>query len=194
MGNNPSYFSRTGERKDSVEDVSDDDLQDFPVEGVSWEDAQEFIKRLNAREKDRRPGWVYRMPLRREWVYACCGGASSKEDCSYHFYLDRPSNDLSSEQANFNGYKPHGNARKGKWLGRPTRVGSYPANRLGLYDMHGNVHEWCENSKRFGAYKVLGGSWYSSGSNCTVAHGSATRDTDGKPSIGFRLALVPSGE
>src|SRR5262249_55726862 len=101
MGNNSSWFSRTGDGKDPVKDIPDAALRRFPVESVSWEDAQEFIKQLNAREKNQLGEWVYRLPLEAEWEYACRGGASSKEDCSFDFYLDRPTNDLSSEQANF---------------------------------------------------------------------------------------------
>ena len=79
-------------------------------------------------------------------------------ECSYHFYFDRPANDLSSEQANFNGHVPYGNAPQGKYLGRPTRVGAYPSNKLGLCDMHGNVYQWCADSA--GSSRVIrGGCW-----------------------------------
>ena len=109
---------------------------------MSWDDVQEFLQKLNAREKD--SGWMYRLPTEAEWEYACRGGASSKEECSYHFYLDKPTNDLSSTQANFNGNYPDGGAAKGPYLERTTKVGSYQPNRLGLYDMHGNVWEWSD--------------------------------------------------
>ena len=146
MGNNPSYFSRTGEGKAAVKDFSDEELRQFPVEQVSRDDPQEFIKRLNARQDDWEPGWVYRLPREEEWEYACRGGATSGEDCSYHYYFDRPSNDLSADQANFDGNSPASNAAKGKYLQRPAKVGSYSPNRLGVCDLHGNVWEWCEDS------------------------------------------------
>src|SRR3954470_12776184 len=60
MGKNPSYFSRDGKGKDKVKDIKDEELKQFPVESVSWEDAQGFIKKLN--EKEGKGGYVYRLP------------------------------------------------------------------------------------------------------------------------------------
>jgi len=71
MGNNPSWFSRDGGGKGEVKDIKDEDLKQFPVEQVSWEDAQEFIKKLNEKEKGR--GYLYRLPSEAEWEYACRG-------------------------------------------------------------------------------------------------------------------------
>src|SRR5207237_3949414 len=127
----------------AVEEVPDEDLKRFPVENASWHDVQEFLQELNALEKGK--GWLYRLPSEWEWEYACRGAASSKEECSFDFYFDKPTNDLSSKQANFRGDFPAGKGEKGPSLERTTRVGSYPPNRLGLYDMHGNVWQWCEN-------------------------------------------------
>jgi formylglycine-generating enzyme required for sulfatase activity len=141
MGENPSLFSRFGAGRNEVKTLSDEELKLLPVENVSWDDAQEFIRRLN--EKERGRGYWYRLPTEAEWEYACRGGATSEEECSHHFYFDKPTNDLSSEQANFNGNVPFGKAPKGKTLGRPSRVGAYPSNQLGLCDMHGNVWQWC---------------------------------------------------
>jgi formylglycine-generating enzyme required for sulfatase activity len=144
MGENPSYFSRFGTGRKLVKDISDEELKLFPVETVSWDDAQEFIRKLN--ERNRASGWSYRLPTEAEWEYACRGGATSQKDCSYHFYFDKPTNDLSLEQVNFNGELSLGQAPQGKPLGRPTRVGAYPPNRLGLCDMHGNVWQWCADA------------------------------------------------
>src|SRR5271155_727109 len=92
--------------------IADADLLQFPVETVSWEDVQTFIQKLNEREK-LDTGWLYRLPTEEEWEYACRGAACSKEECSFHFYLDRPTNDLSPTQANFNGNFPAGSAAGG---------------------------------------------------------------------------------
>src|SRR5262249_47113769 len=110
MGENPSHFSRFGWGRNEVKTLSDEELKLLPVENVSWNDAQEFIRRLN--EKERGRGYLYRLPTGAEWEYACRGGATSEEECSYLFYVDKPSNDLSSAQANFNGNSPFGNAPK----------------------------------------------------------------------------------
>src|SRR5262249_47747233 len=141
MGERPSYFSRFGRGRNEIKTLSDEELKLLPVEGVSWDDAQEFIRRLN--EKERGRGYWYRLPTEAEWEYACRGGATSEKECSHHFYFDKPTNDLSSEQANFDGNFPFGEAPKGKNLGRLSRVGAYPSNKLGLCDMHGNVWQWC---------------------------------------------------
>jgi serine/threonine protein kinase/formylglycine-generating enzyme required for sulfatase activity len=192
MGDNPSYFSRTGDGKDRVKDVSDADLQQFPVENVSWDMVQDFIKKVSAREKDR--GWLYRLPTSEEWEYACRAsreGEPSKEDCAFDFYFDQPTNDLSSEQANFNGNGPAGKAAKGPNLGRPAKVGSYRPNRLGLYDMHGNVWEWCEDTLPRGSGRVFrGGGWYINGSHCRAALLNVDAPSSRSNGLGFRLARV----
>ncbi len=192
MGSNPTYFSRTGNGRKQVQSISDSDLKQFPVERVTWQDAQEFIRRLNARETGSQ--WVYRLPTEAEWEYACRGGASSKEECSFHFYLDHPANDLSSTQANFDGNYPEGRGAKGPYLKRTTKVGSYQPNRLGIFDMHGNIWEW--TSSQEGSNRVIrGGGWDNHGSFCTAAY----RDWLGGPglrssNVGFRLLAAPSFE
>src|SRR5262249_43888811 len=143
MGTNPGYFSRSGGGKDKVKDIADADLKRFPVETVSWDDCQEFLKKLNEQHKGK--GWLYRLPSEAEWEYACLNASTSKEDCSFDFYFDQHTNDLSSRQANFHGNFPAGKAEKGPYLGRSTKVGSYAPNKLGLYDMHGNVWQWCDD-------------------------------------------------
>jgi uncharacterized protein (TIGR02996 family) len=191
MGRNPSWFARTGRGKDKVKEISATDLKQFPVEQVSWEDMHEFLQKLNEREKAH-SGWLYRLPTEEEWEYACRGGACSKEDCSFDFYLDLPTNDLSSTQANFDGNYPAGSAAKGPYLQRTTQVGSYPPNRLGIYDLHGNVWEWTASVK--GSDRVSrGGGWIFLGSNCRAADRLWDAPSDRLRTLGFRLALSPSG-
>jgi formylglycine-generating enzyme required for sulfatase activity len=161
---------------------------------VSWGDCQEFLKRLNEREKD--DGWLYRLPTEAEWEYSCRGGATSKEDCSFDYYFkDNLTNDLSSDQANFDGNNPAGNALKGKYLERTTKVGSYPANALGIFDMHGNVWEWCQDWYEEGSSRVFrGGSWNRVARGCRVAYRDWGTPGYRVGSLGLRVARVPSGK
>jgi formylglycine-generating enzyme required for sulfatase activity len=149
---------------------------------------QEFIKRLNEKESGR--GYLYRLPTEAEWEYACRAGATSKEECSYHFYFGKPTNDLSSEQANFIGAHPGGKAPKGKVLARTTRVGAYPSNKLGLCDMHGNVKQWT-SSQDHGNRVLRGGGWDSQGSECQADYRTSFHPTLRLYDLGFRLARVP---
>jgi formylglycine-generating enzyme required for sulfatase activity len=114
--NNPSEFR--GEKK-------------LPVEKVSWEDCQEFIK--NLRKVDKKP---YRLPTEAEWEYACRAGTTTP------FYFG---NSISTEQANYFGEAAFGNGKIGVNRKKTTPVGSFPANVWGLYDMHGNVWQWCQD-------------------------------------------------
>lgn len=200
MGNNPSWFSRQGKGWEHVRDISDQELKLFPVESVSWNDAEEFIKRLNENERGR--GYLYRLPSETEWEYACRGGATSLEECSYHFYFDKPTNDLSSKQANFNGNNPFGKrGEKGPFLQRPSRVGSYPPNKLGLCDMHGNVWQWTDtgNVLPLADQEILvsldkvyrGGSWSLDGTFCRAALQYTNTPIHRDYDHGFRLARVP---
>lgn len=193
MGNNPSHFSRGGEGMNRVERVSDADLKQFPVESVSWEDIQQFLKKLNEKEKPG-GGWMYRLPTEAEWEYSCRGAATSREECSFDFYLATPTDDLSSRQANFDGNSPAGNAPKGRYLIRPTRVGSYPPNSLGLFDMHGNVWELCDDWYTEGASRMLrGGSWDMDAEYCRAAWRDRYSPDELSNFVGFRLVLVPPG-
>ena len=182
---NPSKFRRGGEYAERVEKISEDELKRFPVENVSWDVVKVYITKLNEREKG--SGWTYRLPTEAEWEYACRGGATTEEECSYHFYFAKPTNDLSSEQANFDGNNPIGNTPKGEYLMRPTKVGSYPPNKLGLYDMHGNVWQWCSDLyEPGGSVRVIrGGGWGNGGSDCRASGRDGSAPSGRSDGVGF---------
>jgi predicted Zn finger-like uncharacterized protein len=166
MDTNPSNFKQ----------VAGQNTRRFPVENVSWHDAVEFCRKLSELPAEKNAGRVYRLPTEAEWEYACRDGASDPGP----FFFQKPSRSLSSDQANFNGNYPYGDAPQGRYLQRPVPVDdpSYEPNGYGLYHMHGNVWEWCKDwygpydpSKRQdpkgpqdGDRRVLrGGSWYYAG-------------------------------
>jgi formylglycine-generating enzyme required for sulfatase activity len=199
VGKNPSFFSSTGGGKKVLDNP---DTHRFPVENVTWEQAVEFCRRLTALPAEQTAGRKYRLPTEAEWEYACRGGVP--ESLPFHYGTS-----LSSAQANFDGNRPYGGAAKGVLLNRTTPVGSHEPNGFGLYDMHGNVAEWCSDwwDKDYyisspaqdptgpsgGTLRVLrGGSWMNDGKDCRAA--------DRKHSIGitryasnaygFRVVLI----
>ncbi|MHC4075963.1 MAG: formylglycine-generating enzyme family protein, partial [Planctomycetota bacterium] len=115
MGRNPSGFKGN----------------DLPVEIVSWHDAVKFCEKLSQKE-----GKTYRLPTEAQWEYACRAGTTTP------FYFGET---ISTDQANFYGTGVYGNGRKGVNREKTTEVGSFPPNAFGLYDMHGNVEEWCQD-------------------------------------------------
>lgn len=102
-----------------------------PVEQVSWSEAQEFCDRLSRLTQTQT---TYRLPSEAEWEYACRSGTTTP------FYFGET---ITTEVANYNGNYAYGNGPKGKESQQTTDVATYPANAWGLYDMHGNVWEWC---------------------------------------------------
>ena len=113
MGNNPSRF-RGGR---------------CPVETVSWHDATEFCEKLS-----QKTGRDYRLPSESQWEYACRAGTTTP------FYFGET---ITPDFANYYGNSSYGNGPKGKYRQQTTYVGIFPPNAFGLYDMHGNVWEWC---------------------------------------------------
>ena len=152
---------------------------------------KEFCRKLPTKEE-------YRLPREAEWEYACRGG--SQEYTAFHY-----GDALSSTQANFDGNYPFGGAAKGSFLERTERVGSYKPNGYGLYDMHGNVWEWCEDwyakdtyqaGKRLdpvgpseGSSRVVrGGSWSFYAGLCRSAYRYGFTPDFRFYFLGFRLA------
>jgi formylglycine-generating enzyme len=172
-----------------------------PVERVSWIDAVEFCRRLSDSPEERQAARVYRLPTEAEWEYACRAGTTSPFCCG-------PS--LSGPQANFDANFPLGEAARAKPAGRTTPVGSFPANNFGLFDMHGNLWEWCadwydgnyyRSSPRrdppgptTGRFRVVrGGSWRNHASTCRAAYRNALVPNNRDPYTGFRVVVSASG-
>jgi len=109
-----------------------------PVETVSWEEAVEFCDRLS-----HKTGNYYRLPSEAEWEYACRARTvrlSAQVEATTPFYFGET---ITTDLVNCNGTNPYGNAPEGEYREQTTEVGAFPPNGFGLYDMHGNVFEWC---------------------------------------------------
>jgi len=109
---------------------------DLPVDNVSREDCRVFCDHLNLMED-----LPYSLPYEAEWEYACRAGSTGP----FSF-----GSTISTEQANYAGYQTYGRGGEGEFRRQTTPVGSFPPNAFGLYDMHGNVWEWCADL--FGPY------------------------------------------
>jgi formylglycine-generating enzyme required for sulfatase activity len=138
MHTNPSCFSRQGRGSEAVEGIFDEELSGFPVESVSYEMVQAFLKLLNHRENGH--GWLYRLPTEAEWEYACRGAATSKEECSYDYYFKEPTNYMPWNKPEWVGSVPVQKDRNAN--DPPIKVGSYVPNKIGLYDMQGNIWQY----------------------------------------------------
>jgi sulfatase modifying factor 1 len=117
MGENPAYFK--------------DDANN-PVESVSWDGVQQFIDKLNGLI----PNLNVRLPTEAQWEYACRAGTTMP------FSFGK---DITPEQVNYNDKYPYAGGKKGFFRKKTVPVKSLPANPWGLYEMHGNVLEWCHD-------------------------------------------------
>jgi formylglycine-generating enzyme required for sulfatase activity len=161
-----------------------------PVEQVSWEEAVEFCDRLS-----RKTGKPYRLPSEAEWEYACRAGTTTP------FYFGET---VTSDLVNCNGNYPYGNAPEGEYRSQTAEVGIFPPNGFGLYDMHGNVWEWCadpwhENYRNAptdgsvwisngGSDRIIrGGSWNYAPVGCRAAYRLHPSPADRRSRVGFRV-------
>lgn len=183
MGFNPSEFS--GKRS-------------LPVENVNWEMCLSFCEKLTKIEHQSgrlSKAYKYTLPTEIQWEYACREAGRSKTPFSF-------GNALNSFKANIRGLSPYGNVSKGPTLTQTRQVGSYAPNALGLYDMHGNVYEWCLED--FSPYEssgsktgnkssnkiIRGGSWFSKAVWCRSANRYSISQNYRINTIGFRICLI----
>jgi hypothetical protein len=147
-----------------------------PVENVSWDDAVAYCARLSSLPAEVAAGRVYRLPTEAEWEYACRAGTTTR----YSFGNDEKDLGKYAWFDDNSGSTTHG-------------VGEKLPNGWGLYDMHGNVREWCSDAK--GSSRVLrGGGWSNSARGCPSANRGHDYPSYRKYYLGFRLALSPSGQ
>jgi formylglycine-generating enzyme required for sulfatase activity len=179
MGTNPSNFKG----------------DNLPVENVSWSDCHEFLKKLSARE-----GQTYRLPTEAEWEYACRAGTTAPFNTG---------ETIGTDQANYDGNEVYVNGVKGEFRQKTTPAGKFNPNSWGLYDMHGNVWEWCEDWYDKDYYRnspaadptgpaqstgrvLRGGSWSVAPKCCRSAfrfrYGPDFRYVD----VGFRAVALPT--
>lgn len=188
MGTNPSHLT-IGAR--ALERFPGLDTRWLPVEQVSWENAVEFCRQLSARPEEQRTGRCYRLPTEAEWEYACRAGTTT----AYFFGRELNGGDANFESA----------SAKDPRLRRTTLVGSYQSNAFGLYDMHGNVSEWCSDwydanyyndspvddpsGPALGRFRVIrGGCYIAVASICSSAFRDRNIPSKRDYTLGFRVA------
>ncbi|OUL32011.1 serine/threonine protein kinase [Nostoc sp. T09] len=162
-----------------------------PVEQVSWDEAIEFCARLA-----QVTGKPYRLPTEAEWEYACRAGTTTP------FYFGET---ITTDLANYNGKYTYAAGPKGEYRGQTTDVGTFLANPFGLFDMHGNTWEWCQDSwhKNYKGAPADGSVWLSDNHNRLLRGGSwnmnpwncrsAVRNCNARDNkyinVGFRVVL-----
>jgi formylglycine-generating enzyme required for sulfatase activity len=151
-----------------------------PVEQVSWREAMEFCLRLR-----RHTSREYTLPSEEQWEYACRAGTTTP----FSFGMI-----LTTAIANYDGNYFEQNAPKGLDRQETTTVNSFPANRWGLHDMHGNVWEWCVNrGENDDTRMIRGGSWGDGPVYCRSTIRQAITQTTKSDRLGFRLCVPAPG-
>jgi len=177
MGNNPSHFK--GDKR--------------PVEQASWDMAQEFCQKLS-----KKTGNKFSLPSESQWEYTCRAGTTTP------FYFGET---ITTDLANYNGNDVYGDGPKGVYREQTTNVGDFPPNAFGLYDMHGNVWEWCEdswhgnyvghpndgsawitNDENYSRRELRGGSWNINPLYCRVAFRNSCDRAIIYDRFGFRVS------
>jgi len=191
MGTNPSNFKG----------------DNLPVENVSWYDAIEYCNKRSEKE-GLTPTYLrngdnvtwnrnangYRLPTEAEWEYACRTGTKTPFSTG---------NNITTSQANYNGNNPYNNSAKGEYRRKTLPVGSFAPNGWGLYDMHGNVFEWCWDQyykytsrepqtdpigEVSGDYRVnRGGGWFNTAAIIRSANRNGSSPSERNSNLGFRL-------
>lgn len=164
----------------------------LPVENVNWYEASRFLKKLSDKT-----GLKFRLATEAEWEYACRAGTTTAFNTG---------TTLDSDLANYNAKTPYADGIVGVYLKRTTEVGSYLPNAFGLYDMHGNVWEWCSDRYDKNYYKktmpidpkgpvegrsyvIRGGAWNGKVYKCRSADRNKRWPKDNRGNIGFRAVL-----
>ena len=188
MGNNPSNFRRGS---------------NYPVEKVSWEDAKKYCDKLNELYAEKLPqGYHFDLPTAAQWEYACRAGTTTELNNGKDLTTRKDACPNLDEVGWYDKNAGGGNGRK-----RGTRaVGMKRPNAWGLYDMHGNVEEWCRDyfwqpnggnvtdptGPARGYYRQMrGGAWNSDAEHCNSGRAVGNEPDKGYGGQGFRLALVP---
>ncbi len=172
--------------------------ENHPVVHVSWNDAVEYCRWLSEKT-----GKSYRLPTEAEWEYACRAGSLSPFNTGEN---------LTTNQANYNGNYPYNNNPKGVYRQNTVVVNSFAPNAWGLYNMHGNVWEWCSDwyggtyydecksngtvinpvGPAIGSLRVIrGGSWSNPAEFCRSASRRIIPPGYRDNFVGFRLVFVP---
>ncbi len=201
-GTNPSWFTATGGGKVQV---GDRDARHFPVEDVTWHQAIEFCRKLSELPEEMKAGHIYRLPTEAEWEYACRAETVSPFHHGYELDFGNPG-DHAVGRANMNGLGKYPRRdRYGGCLHRTCTVGGYEPNAFGLYDMHGNVQEWCADwygpyatdgvqvdpqGPSSGTERVMrGGAFLSTGKACRSAQRNKLPPQQSHYAVGFRVVM-----